>query len=405
MLYQIKYPLRAYDKKKMTINTFHQLLLFVILFQNLNCLIINPAIGILTESNIYLAKIIEFNYTNDNFYLIYHHNDPVYSLQSFTSNHFLHQIYICSPSTIYNLDLRIGSNIIPLLPIDNTPCRSSLIYLSNETTLLWALRHSIIQFDFQQMSKEYLWNSTSLILDMIYNDTIVDNYIHFYLSIQNSDQQSSILHCRTNHSIRIFPYQSCRFIDNGYHEISSLAIDKNLLYIADRIEQKIYVLTLSSNGSILTKRILPLNTSTIADIRSMIIYHQNLIWLTTSGHVRIVSLTTYKVRNIFYFDEQLRTIRLVSFSQWPNQTTTTTMISSTSTNEQIDRKNDNNPWKTTAYVTSIILGLALFLCAIMITFVLLNYRFGRTIPNSFTNIFHILRNRTETISQSLSDQL
>jgi hypothetical protein len=390
----------------MTINTFHRLLLFIILFQNFNCLITNPAIGILTESNIYLAQIIDFNYTNDNFYLIYHHNDPVYSLQSFTSNNFLHQIYICSPSTIYTLDLRIGSNIIPLSPIDDTPCRSSLTYLTNETTLFWALRHSIIQLDFQQMSKEYLWNSTSLILDMIYNDTIVDNYINFYLSIQNSDHQSSILHCRKNHSIRLFPYQSCRFIDNGYHEISALAIDKNLLYIADRLEQKIYVLTLSFNGSILTKEILPLNTSTIADIRSMFIYHQNLIWLTTSGHVRIVSLTTYKVRNIFYFDEQLQTIRLVSFSQWPNQTTTTTttLVSSTSANKQIDRI-DNNPWKTTAYVTSIILGLALFLCATMITFVLLNYRFGRITSNSFINVFHILRNRTETISRSLSDQL
>jgi hypothetical protein len=327
----------------------------------------------------------------DDFYLIYHHNDPVYSLQSFTSNNFLHQIYICSPSTIYTLDLRIGSIIIPLLPIDDTPCRSSLTYLSNETTLIWALRHSIIQLDFQQMSKEYLWNSTSLILDMIYNDSI-----NFYLSIQNSNHRSSILHCRIN--------QSCRFIDNGYYEISSLAIDKNLLYIADRIEQKIYVLTLSSNGSVLTKNNLPLNTSTIADIQSMFIYYQNLIWLTTSGHIRIVSLTTYKVRNIFYFDEQLRTIRLVSFSQWPNQTTTTARISSTSANEQIDRI-DNNPWKATTYVTSIILGLALFLCAAMITYVVLNYRFGRTIPNSFTNIFHILRNRTETISRSLSDQL
>jgi hypothetical protein len=396
-------------KKKMTNKVYYQLL-FVIFFQKFHCLIINPAIGILTESNLYLAQIIEFNYTNDEFYLIYHHNDPVYSLQSFTSNHFLHQIYICSPNTIYTLDLQIESTIIPLLPIDNTPCRSSLTYLSNETTLLWALRHAIIQLDFQQMSREFLWNSTSIINDMIYNDTIDDNYIHFYLSIQITDYQSSILHCQTNRHLRIFSYQSCRFIDNGYHEISTLAIDKNFLYVADRIEQKIYVLTLLSNGSILKKTILPVNTSIIADIRSMFIHNQNLIWLTTSGHVRIVSLKTYEVRNLFWFDEQLRTIRLVSFSQWPNQTTTSrsstkTIISSTSASEQIDITTiDNNPWKTTAYITSIILGITLFLCAAMITCVLINYRPRRIVPNSFTNIYHILRDRTRTTARPILDE-
>jgi len=372
--------------------------LFLILFQNFNCFIINPAIGILTESNIYLAQIIEFNYTNDNFHLIYHHNDPIYSLQSFTSNHFLHKIYICSPSTIYSLDLRIESKILSLSPIDDTPCRSSLIYLTNETKLFWVLRHEIIQLDFQQMSKEFLWNSTSIILDMIYNHTIDENYLNFYLSIQNIDHQSSILYCRTNHHSNISSYQSCRLIDNGFHEISTLAIDKNLLYLADRIEHKIYVLTLSSNNSILTKTILPLNTSIIADIKSMFIYNYHLIWLTISGHVRIVSLKTYQVRNIFWFDEQLRTIRLVSFSQWPNQTTTTTTIRS-STRKSSSTEQIANPWKTTSYITSIILGLTLFLCAIMTTYVLLNYHPERIVPNSFTNVFHILHNRTETTDE------
>lgn len=380
----------------------------LILFQNFNCLITNPSIGILTESNIYLAQITELNSTLDQHYLLYHHNDPVYPLQSFTSDNFLHQIYICSPSTIYTLDLQIGSKIIPLIPIDDTPCRSSLIYLPNETKLLWTLRHSILQLNFQQMSKEYLWNSTSLIIDMIYNDTINENFLEFYLSIQNTNHRSSILYCRIS---RIFSFQSCIFIDHDYHEISSLAINKNLLYVADRLAKKIYVLTLL-NHSILTKTILPLNTSTIADIQSMIIYNEYLIWLTTSGHIRIVSLVTYEVRNILWFDEQLKTIQLVSFSQWPKPIATTTKIISTSSSssslsssssEQIDTI-DNNPWKITAYVTSIISGLALFLCAAMLTCVLLNYRAGRTVPNSFTNIFHILRNRSETTVRPLSDQ-
>ncbi|CAF4858764.1 unnamed protein product, partial [Rotaria socialis] len=53
-----------------------------------------------------------------------------------------------------------------------------------------------------------------------------------------------------------------------------------------------------------------------------------------------------------------------------------------------------SPWKATTYLTSIILGIALFLCAAMITCVLLNYRLGRVVPHSFTNIFHVLRHRT-----------
>jgi hypothetical protein len=401
-------------------------ILLIFYFQNLNCLIINPAIGILTDSNIYLAKIREFNYTNDEFHLIYHHNDPVYPLESFTSDNLLHRIYVCSPSTIYTLDLRIGAKIIPFSPVDDKPCRSSLTYIPNESALIWSLRHAIVQLDIQDMSKEVLWNSTSLIIDMIYNDTIIDDNIYFYLSITIANRQSAILHCRTDRRLRIFPFQNCFYVDKAYHEVSALAIDENRLYVADRIEQKIHVLTLLSTGYFL-EDVLPLNTSTVADIRSMFIYNDNLIWLTTSGHVRSVSLITYEVRNIFWFDEPLRVIRLVSFSQWSNQTNTTTTrrstttqtstssttqtsTSSTTPKDAIDTTttdiNDNSsPWKATTYVTSIILGIALFLCAAMITCILLNYRLGRVVPNSFTNIFHILRNRTSTTRSSQQQPL
>lgn len=392
---------------------FYQQIIFLILFQTYHCLIPNPTIGILTESNIYLAQILEFNSTIDQYYLFYHHNDPVYSLQSFTFDDFLQEIYICTPTTIYTLDLRIGSKLNPLLPIDDTPCRTSLIYLSNEKKLLWALRHSIIHLDFQKMFKTYLWNTTSLITNIIYNHTYNENYIEFYLSIQISNHRSSILYCRLNRTSTIFTFQTCFFIDHDYYDISSLIIHKNFLYIADRLIKKIYALTIVNN-SLRTKIILPLNTSTIADIQSMLIYQEYLIWLTTSGHIRMVSLNTYQVRNLFWFDEQLTALKLVSFSQWPQPKTTTTTstttmnTSTTSVSTQINSL-DNNSWKITAYVTSILSGLTLFLCAAMTTCALLNYRAGRTVPNSFTNIFHILRNRTETIAtittaRPLSDQ-
>jgi hypothetical protein len=394
-------------------------------------LITNPAIGILTESNIYLAKIREFNSSYDDYHLIYHHQNHVYTLQSFASNYLLHRIYICSPSTLYTLDLRIGANIVPFSPIDETPCRSSLTYLPGDSTLLWTLRRSIIQLDFEDMTREFLWNSTSTIIDMIYNNTIDDNYAIFYVSITIADHQSSVLYCRTDRRLRhIYPFQSCLFIDSSFHQVITLAIDGNHLYVADRIEQRIYVLTLLPGGLLTKKEVLPLNTSTVADIKSMFVYNGYLVWATTSGHVRIVSLTTMRVRTIFWFDEQIQTIRLVSFSDWPNRTTTTvsttattttttittttkqstttsltsttslsttkSSISSTTASEQIDTTtdiNDSNPWKATTYATSIVLGIALFLCAAMITCVLLNYRLGRVVPNSFTNIFHVLRNR------------
>jgi hypothetical protein len=403
---------------------YHQILFILLLFfiGKLNCFINNPAIGILTESNIYLAKIRELNYTNDEFHLIYHHDDPVYPLQSFASNTILRRIYVCSPSTIYSLDLRVGANINPLTLVDGTPCRSSLTYMSDDGTLIWALRRGLIQLDFQDMSREFLWNSSSTIIDMIYNETIIDDNINFYMSTATTDHQSAISHCRTDRRFRVYPFQSCNSFDTTYHEVTALAIDANSLYVADRIEQKIYVLTLLPSGNFL-KDILPLNTSTVADIRSMFVYNHNLIWLTVSGHVRSVSLITYEVRNIFWFDEPLRAIRLVSFAQWANRTTTTrrpttinqtstthTSTSTTSASEQIDTTtdNDNNtsPWKATTYVTSIILGIALFLCAAMITCILLNYRLGRVVPNSFTNIFHILRNQSATPrspQQTLSD--
>ncbi|CAF2371994.1 unnamed protein product [Rotaria sp. Silwood2] len=417
---------------------YHEIVfIFIIhLFQNAICLIRNPAIAILTESNIYIAQISEFNYTNDNFYLIYHHNDSVYNLQSLTSNNFINRIYVCSPSTIYRLDLRIGSTIVPFSPVDDTPCQSSLTYLSGKATLVWALRHAIIQLDFQDMSKEYLWNSTSTINDIIYNSSIIDDNNEFYLSVTRTDHEVAILKCRINNNYRILSFQTCLFIDNGYQDISALAIDGNHLYFADRIEHKIYILTLLPNGFIESKDILPLDTNIIADIQSMFIYNNYLIWLTISGHVRIVSLFTYEVRNIFWFDEQLRSIRLVSFAQWPNHTTTITTTRTTTTatatkitttikpstttyystsitttsksanetmNTTITNNYNNSPWKATAYITSIILGIALFLCAALITCVLLNYRLGRVVPHSFTNIFHILRNRTAVPQAPLSE--
>ncbi|CAF1064017.1 unnamed protein product [Adineta steineri] len=392
------------------------------------------AIGILTESKIYLAKIKEFDYTHDDLHLIYRHHDPVYPLQTFAPNNIIHRLYICSPSTIYTLDLQVGSHIVPFLPVDDTPCRANLVYLSGQTTLLWTLRHTVMLFDFNEMFKERLWNSTSPILNMIYNDTDIDNNaMNFYLSVSVADQQSVVVHCRTDRRSRIVPFQSCLFIDSGYHEVSTLAYDENRLYVADRIAQKIYVLALLPSGFVLSKNILPLNTSIVADIQSMFVYDYNLVWLTTSGHVRIVSLITYEVRTIFWFDEELKAIHLVSFGQWPNRTTTSTTtttttitttittttttttqstttysistekstIITTSPSEHIDTStidNVHSPWKATTFVTSIILGIALFLCAAMVTCVLLNYRLGRVVPSSFTNVLHFLRNRTQTAS-------
>lgn len=413
---------------------YHEVYCVFLIFLSpiIDCRITNPAIGILAESNLYLAQIKEFNYTNDNLQLVYHHTDPIYSLQSLAANHFIHRLYICSPSTIYTLDTRLGSHVVPLIPIDETPCRSSLTYLSGETTLLWAVRRGVIELNFDEMSRKGVWNSTSPILDMIFNDTLGVDNIDVYLSISIASQQSVILHCRAERRFRLVPFQSCIFIDSGYSEVISLAMTDNRLFAADRIEQQIYMLTLLPNGIVLSKDVLPLNTTTVADIHSMFIYENNLIWLTTSGHVRIVSLETYEVRTLFWLDEQLQTIRLVSFTQWPNHTTTSTTTTTTTTttkrsstkhstsmattgkstistspSEQADSTTtstnvNSSPWKATTFVTSIILGIALFLCAAMITCVLLNYRLGRVVPNSFTNIFHILRNRTTATSTTTS---
>lgn len=380
--------------------------------QHVNCLIQNPGIGILADTNIYIARIKEFDSSYDEKYLIYRHNDPVYHLRSFTANNLFNTIYVCTPSTIYSLDLRLGSPLLPLLPIDDTPCRSSLTYLPDKGTLFWALFHSVIKFDFDTFSKEYIWNSTFTITDITYNDTT--NY-NFYISIRLADHESSILRCKSNGRSRFSSIQSCSFLDNGYREISALTIDNNILYVADRIAQKIYALTLLPSGAILSKDVLPLNTSTVADIQSMFIYNNYLVWLTRNGHVRLVSLVTFETRNLFWLDDPLQTIRLVSPVQWPNRTTTsttsttthkitttktdTTSKTTTETTESTTKANDDdnyNPWKATTYVTSVVLGVALFLCGAMITCILLNYRLGNTVPHSFVNIFHILRRRTTT---------
>ena len=409
------------------------LLLSIFLVQTAKARLTNPAIGILTESNIYVAQANELGYSHDRQFLIYHHDDPVYQLQSFTANNNLHRMYVCSPRTIYSMDLRLGATIVPLVPIDDTPCRSSLTYLPGESTLLWAVRRGIIQLAFEDMARDSLWNSSSVIVDMLHNDTSDSDRAIFYISIMINDRQSSILRCQTDN--RMIPFLSCLFLDSGYGQITTLALKNNLLYAADRLQQRIYVLTLLPNGFIRRKEILPLNTSTVADIRSMVIYDDSLIWLTTSGHVRSFSLIDSRVRTIFWIDESLRSIRLFSMSAWPNRTTTaattTTTITtttakvttsprttSTSTlsprtsihtpstspgkdSETTAMANIGNPWKATAYVTSIILGIALFLCAAMMTCVLLNYRLGRVVPNSFTNIFHVLRHRT-TVGTSVT---
>ncbi len=183
---------------------------------------------------------------------------------------------------------------------------------------------------------------------------------------------------------------------------------------------------------------MPLNTSTVADIQSMFVYNHYLVWLTTSGHVRMVSLITYEVRYVFWLDEPLRAIRLVSFGQWPTPTTTiattmkvttTTTVTDISTTSQstststatssttskqsngtidtttiTDYDNESSPWKATTYVTSVILGIALFFCAAMIACVLLNHRLGRAVPHSFTNIFHVLRQRIGTSQVETEDE-
>ena len=284
------------------------LLLSIFLVQTTKARLTNPAIGILTESNIYVAQASELGYSHDHLFLLYHHDDPVYQLQSFTANNNRHWMYICSPRTIYSLDLRLGATIVPLVPIDDTPCRSSLTYLSGESTLLWAVRRGIIQLTFEDMARDSLWNSSSVIVEMIHNDTIDSDRTLFYISIMITDRQSSILHCRTDY--RMVPFQSCLFLDSGYGQISALAMKNNLLYAADRLQQRIYVLTLLPNGFIRKKDILPLNTSTVADIRSMVIYDDFLIWLTTSGHVRSFSLIDSRVRTIFWIDEPLQSIQI-----------------------------------------------------------------------------------------------
>ena len=409
------------------------LLLNIFLVQTAKARLINPGIGILTESNIYVAQANELGYSHDHLFLLYHHDDPVYQLQSFTVNQNLHLMYVCSPRTIYSLTLRLGATMVPLVPIDDTPCRSSLTYLPGESTLLWAVRRGIIQLTFDDMTRDSLWNSSSIIVDMIRNDTRDSDRMTFYLGIMITDRQSSILHCRTDY--RLVPFQSCLFLDAGYGQISALAIKNNLLFVADRVQERIYVLTLLPNGFIRKKDILPLNTSTVADIQSMFIYDDFLIWLTASGHVRSFSLIDSRVRTIFWVDEPLRSIRLVSMLEWPNRTTTVMTTTTTATTTTVRTStgprstststlsprtsfhtpstspgkdsgttataNIGNPWKATAYVTSIILGIALFLCAAMMTCVLLNYRLGRVVPNSFTNIFHVLRHRA-TVSTSVT---
>ncbi|CAF5221959.1 unnamed protein product, partial [Rotaria magnacalcarata] len=181
------------------------------------------------------------------------------------------------------------------------------------------------------MSKRHLWNSTSIITDMIYNSTTIDDENNFYLGVTLTDHESIVLYCRSDGRYRILPFESCTIVDIDYQEVSGLAINGHILYVADRVAHKIYALTLSPNGFLVNKDILPLNTSTVADIQSMFIHNDYLVWLTRSGHVRIVSLITYEVRYLFWFDEQLRAIRLVSFGQWPNQTTTTKASTTTTT--------------------------------------------------------------------------
>jgi hypothetical protein len=399
-----------------------------------DCRIINPAIGIQSESKIYLAQIKELDYTLDSVYQIYHHTDHVYQLMSLAADHDNQRIYFCSATTIYTLDVRPGAIAVPTFPVDDVPCQSNLIYVAQDSTLTWTYRRSVVQIDLTSLSREYLWNSTSMVLDMTYNGTLDDDTVVVYASITFTDRQSSVTYCRSDRRQRLVPFQKCHFIDSGYDEVTALAVQDNLLYVADRLQQRIYVLTLLSSDFVIKKVPLPLNTSTVADICSMIIYGNYLIWLTNSGHIRSVSLIDYQVRNIFWFDEPLHTLRLVSFVQWPNQTTTTyrpittttettrtskhstssiasitsslttrrtssslTSTTTTTTTEQHQTSTihiDSNPWKATAYVTSIILGFALFICAAMITCVLLNYRLGKALPNSFINIFHILRNRT-----------
>ena len=399
------------------------LVLGLFAFQTIHARLLNPAIGILSESNVYIAQARELNYTDDYLYRIYHHTNPVYHLQSLTANNNLHRLYLCSPTTIYTLESRIGALPVPFLPVDETPCQASLTYIPGESSLLWIHRRMIIQADLSDLSREALWNSTSLILDLLYNETDDRETATFYTSVAFGNEQSAVLRCQSDRLLRLFPFQNCLYIDNGFSQAIALAIRGNILYVADRIEQRIYALTVLPTGYVSRKDRLPLNTSTVADVRSMFVHENSLIWLTSSGHVRSVSLLTYQVRTLFWLDEPLRSIRLVSIAQWPNQTTSTSTTStttssssppttttsslspSTSTSSEstglTSKETEtstigkaSNPWKATAYVTSIILGLALFLCAAMITCVLLNYRLGRVVPNSFTNIFHILRNRT-----------
>lgn len=370
----------------------NQWIFILYILRQSTCVLANPTIGILSESNVYFVRIIELNSSDDQMVLFYHHHDPVYSLQSFTFNNLLPRMTLCSSRTIYTMDFQSRSSIVPWLPVDDTPCRFNLMYLFNETVLIWSSRHEIIRMDLVNMTKIILWNSTSVIGTIAYEESNDENSVDLYISIESS----SILRCRFHRILS--PYETCLFLDYGYRQISTLVVDNSHLYVGDRRDKKISVLSLSSTNISLTKTILPLNTSTIADIQSMFIINQSLIWLTTSGHVRIYSLKSNQQRNVFWFDESLRDIRLSKISPcWPNRSSTT-IVSSTFR----DRYLEYNPWKMTAYVISIILAFVLFLSAILMTCLVLNYRFVRSDLNHSTNLSNPLHERTiVTLSHSL----
>ena len=387
---------------------------FIVLFVETHSSSIKiPTIAILSQSNLYFGQIKEFNSTNDRLHIYYHHEDPIYQLQSLISDENNQELYFCSTNIVYKFDPSSSTFPIALIPIDTTPCRSGLTYVADERILLWIHTRSLIQLDLLQMKKSYRWNSTSKLIQLIYNQTIDESQI-FYLSISDNDDQSSIFRCQSDRFEGDDPFKNCFFLDTHYGEVSTMAISKNFLYVADRIQQRFFVLTVSDNGYVEDKHQLPLNSSVVADVQSMFIYENHLIWLTISGHVRIVSLSNFQYRTLFWIDETLKGIQMITMNQWSNETTSTvtppetnrtSTRNSPSTSEPKERttmQNSSDSWKITTYITSILLGVVFFVCAALITCMRLNYRSAHIVPHSFTNVLHIFRRRVTASDRSLT---
>ncbi|CAF0767788.1 unnamed protein product [Didymodactylos carnosus] len=367
-----------------------------------------PVLALASDTSIHLAQIIELNHDFDEIKRIYQQNKSIYKFNSLTSNIETESIYVCTQTTIYilNYDQQSKWLLTPLIPVDDTPCLSSLYYAQTSwNTLIWSYRHAVIEYQLSELVKHRLWNTTYFINYFIYNET-EDGSIYLSVSAAATEKTSYIIRCKYTFSLWL---SSCIIMDSGYSDICSMFISDSQLYLADRIQKQIYQLTII-NGIVKRKHTLSLNSSQVADIHSLIAYKHYVIWLTLSGHVRLYSFKTNLTRTLFWINEDLYTLQLIPFGSW-NQTSTTTIHSSSTTmlthtsikTTMTSSRNillNTNPWKTTSYITTILMSVALFLCASMITYMMITYKYSQRIP-SFTNILHVLRRRRENERNNL----